>query len=279
MAVTVATRHINSHVETIAYSKEDQVLINDIMYIANETTGADYTGAFVEGWELDEWHELGKRRPSKMIRFTSNGTYTPSVGVKSFQVEMCGAGGGTPALGVVSHANHYSASSGGGSAAYAKFTVRVIPATVTVTVSGATTSNGGASVFGTYCTCIGGSVGIECDTGSSATSVTAFGGNGGSAPSVAGAEIGAAFAGAKGGMAACTSVISQGIMTSGDGGSNPLGIGGARLANVGLNSNWGTVGTASVGYGAGAGGGIEAQNGSTVAVYGRAGIVIITEFF
>lgn len=207
--------------------------------------------------------------------FTSNGTYTPTAGMKYCKIEMVGgggAGGGTS----TAAAGTGAGAGGGGSGAYNFnfFTAATIGASQTVTIgaggvgaTGAVGGNGGATSVGSLLTAPGGAGGSA--RAAQASVVIAIGGNGG----VAGIGGINNFIGQTGGLG-INSAINAG---SGFGGSSFFAGGGAPIG-VAAGFSAGNFAQANSGAG-GSGSAIYGVTGSNVAGgNGGAGIVIITEY-
>lgn len=209
--------------------------------------------------------------------FTSNGTYTPTSGMKYCQIIVLGggaAGGGAASTAATSNT---SCGSGGGAGEYASgiFTAAQIGASKAVTVgaggtgvSGGTGNSGGAtSVGATLISANGGTGGIS--SGASLTVATADGGAGGTG-GTAGDYRCDGYNGGHG-----VSTYSNGLAVipghGGDGGNSYLGPGG-KGALAAANGGGGHV------YGAGGGGALTFGSTANTGGAGTAGIVIITEY-
>lgn len=209
-------------------------------------------------------------------------TYTPTVGMESCILEVCGGGGGGGA--VWSNPSFGLRGSGGGSGGYSQKTARAadiggsqvvivgaggaggVPNGPTATEYHA--GSGGASSVGSLCTANGGQGGIQSDQSFSQL----IGGNGGAA------GTGDCVAGGSAGIGGQFSIIGDGgsahnVTILGQGGPSYFGGGGQS----GNQNGAGSVGSA---YGAGGGGaGAYTQSGMTLSGgAGAAGVVIITEF-
>lgn len=215
--------------------------------------------------------------------FTANTTVTFSEMTKNIRVQIVGGGGGGGGAQATS-AGQVSAAGGGGGGAYADAYMPVPGTSVTLTVGSAGTggsrtgptsgSAGGASAFGSYISCPGGTGGPS----GSATSTTAFyrGMTTQSSPTI-NLPTGGVIISSMRGQSATGSVIlgsstNQGV--GGIGGSSPFGVGG--------NGGGGTVNgtpTAANGYGAGGGGGVEFSSyGGDEGGAGTGGLCIIWEY-
>lgn len=200
--------------------------------------------------------------------FTSNGTYTPTAGMKYCIIECVGGGGGGG--GVTSSAGNNAAGGGGGAGGYSRkvSTAAIIGASQVVTIgplgaagtSGANNgSAGGDTSVGSICIAKGGSGGIGASSSIGAGGAGGVAGTGDFTPTGARGQPGPGFS--TGGLAAGF---------SGGGGANgPFGGGGA--------GGQGGAGGAATNYGAGGGGG-QVGNSSVAGGNGSAGVVIITEY-
>ena len=196
--------------------------------------------------------------------FTSNGTYTPTSGMKYCTIECWGAGGGGG--GATYGASQNSSGGGGGAGGYSRKTVNAatIGASKAVTIgtlgaggaAGANTGTAGtATSVSTICVANGGAGGIGA-----AAPGSGDGGAGGTAGTGDIAAIG--MNGFKGGVGA------SGLF--GAGASTILGSGGAP----GNTSN----GASGSGYGTGGGGANTQNSASKAGGNGTKGYVIITEY-
>lgn len=204
--------------------------------------------------------------------FTSNGTYTPTAGMKYCIIECIGgggAGGGAAATG----AGTTSAGGGGGAGEYARgvfaaFTIGTsqsvtVPAAATG-VSGTTGNTGGTVVVGsTLISAVGGSGGTTAAAAANTLITGAAGGTGGT---------GGSFRsnGSPGYMGFST--LSPGQIKGGAGGNSQYGAGGTDVVAS-------AAGNAASNYGAGGSGAVNYTSQSARAGgNGSAGIVIITEY-
>ena len=212
--------------------------------------------------------------------FTSNGTYTPTSGMKycTIEVQAGGAGGGGAAA---SGATTGAVGGAGGGGGYARKTVTAATIGVSQTVTVGGTANGGAA---------GSNAGTTGNTSSVGAIVSASGG-------VAGAASGAASGfsntqGSNGGVGSSGDFNIHGgagnpsfqgfftgivqLIMSGNGGNSIFGAGAAGQTTSGSQS---LTGNAAVTYGGGGGGGISTGSAAAAAGgNGAAGIVIITEY-
>lgn len=226
----------------------------------------------------------------RITRFTTSGTFTPSAGVRYFEVEVQAAGGGGGGSGSPG-TNQVGIAQGGTGGGYAKAIVTNVTGTYSVTVgaAGAAGTAGGGS---------GGTAGTSSLTGSNVTVSCAggTGGNGGasisSPASATSSQVGggATVTGtsailvevAQGGENSFSSGYSisgngQHWIAGGAGGHSRLGHGGQTLFFMNNQSHAGRV---AVGFGSGGGG--AASTSGTAAQAGAQGapaIVIIKEFF
>ncbi len=206
---------------------------------------------------------------------TANGTYTPLGGTKA-RLRMVGGGGGGG--GVAGGATSVAASGGGASGQYLEHYITGISPLTGGAVSIGTAGGGGAA--GNNAGTAGGDTSVVINgttytaKGGGAASGSAnhdtFGQNGGSIPT--GSTATDITAGANGGPG--VGVNSAALTTSwcfgGNGGSNPLGMGGFG----GSNANGG----AGRGYGAGGGGSSNSVATTNAGGSGTAGVVIIEEW-
>lgn len=182
--------------------------------------------------------------------YTSNDTWSKPTGLKYVEVEVQAGGGGGGASAVTGG----SGGGGGGGYSWKRIAVADLGSTETVTVGAGGTAGsasnggaGGASVFGAHATTTGGSGGVQ-----------AVGGAGG-----------AGGAGSSGTLNRTGQTGATGIATrGGEGGSSPLGFGGASPGTSG--------GLNGISYG---GGGSGSGNTSNNGGVGAAGVVIVTEYY
>lgn len=220
------------------------------------------------------WVQFGAGGLLGIQKFTANGTYTPTPGMKNCIIEYVGGGGGSGVV-VSTTASQTSAVGGGASGSYGKalITAATIGASQAITI-------GAAGVGGSA-----GSAGGAGGTTSVGSILTAPGG-GGSPASVATAtsssDVGAG--GLSGSVATGGNIINtsgeQGAFgfailsktLGGGGGSNPLGSGGQ-------SSGASFTPTSGTGYGAGAGGWANGvSTAAKVGIAGLPGVVIIYEY-
>lgn len=221
-------------------------------------------------------------RTSTTQVFTSNGTYTPTSGMKMAFACAFGAGGGGGGGARQAAANAVSGGGGGGGGGTACgwFTAAMIGASQPITIGTAGTAGaaaaadntaggngggGGQTVFGTLNT--GPSVRAAGGGGGAGGQLASTSGGGGGGGATAGGNATGASGGAGGILASA-----GGTGTSGTANNNPMGgSGGGGGGATGTPGNGGI--SFSGGSGGGAGGGITAANaaqngGVSVAVYG-----------
>lgn len=205
--------------------------------------------------------------------FTSNGTYTPTVGMAYCLIQSIGGGGGGGGTG-----SGFNTASGGGAGEYAQgiFTNASIGASqiITIGAAGSVGANadggtGGTTSVGILITAIGGNGGSKGTTTTIAVTPASLGGTGGT-----GGDFRSQGAPGGGGVQYEVGGVPS-VLFSGAGGSSQFGAGGASLylpsvGNAGLNA---------AGYGSGGGGACNKTGGATQAGgTATAGIVIITEY-
>ncbi|CBJ38347.1 protein of unknown function [Ralstonia solanacearum CMR15] len=206
--------------------------------------------------------------------FTASGTYTPTAGTKSVLVEGCGAGG---AGGGVPIASGTVAAVGGGGSAGSFGKKRILSGfsgvAVTIGAAGAGAANaagtaGGTSSFGSLVTFPGGGGGAV-GTVTSTASVNAVGGTQSNAPTSA--DIASPGWTGKPGIN-----LGGASAFSGSGGDSPYGVAGGY---AGANATYVQNGTAALGFGAGGGGAIGSNSGTTAAGgNGAPGLIIVWEY-
>lgn len=230
--------------------------------------------------------------------FTSGtSTYSPTTGTKVVRLRMVGGGGGSP--GTLGAASSIDLGGGGASGAYVEWWLdpdKSGSPLVVGTGTGNTTITGGTYVIGAAGaagTSGGGAGGTGGDTTIviQGTTFTAKGGIGGNrtgtgstsrqaAPGQVGSGSGANASGTFASLAPLALAGDNGqfgyrttntFAWAGNGGSNPLGLGGRG------QESGNTVGSAGTGYGAGGGGSVSTTNSQTGAA-GTAGVIIIEEY-
>jgi len=211
--------------------------------------------------------------------FTSNGTYTPTSGMKYCVIQCVGGGGGGGGAPDTVINTLVSVGGGGQSGGYAVgvFTAADIGASKAVTVgtggtggNGVSGTNGGNTSVGTLISIQGGSPGSASGTGATAS---ANGGNG------AMTSPGSSYfsTGEFGGTGSIANLGNGTAFTfSGAGGSSILGAGAPQISSPSaLTAN----GTAGGNYGGGGAGAANFTTGSAkTGGNGAPGIVIITEY-
>lgn len=208
-------------------------------------------------------------------KFTSSGTYTPTPGTTKVRIQVVGGGGGSG--GLTGTSNENTVSPGGASAIYVeKFIDGLgIPITGGAVVVGAAGAAGGTNaaggaggnssivINGTTWTSAGGPGGIAGTT----TGATDVGTN--ATATAGGSSVGDVNDGSAGGGSFATRTA-DGRMHLGNGGSNPLGHGGA--------GSTGAAGIAGTGYGSGGGGIGIASVGNKNGGAGAPGVVFVEEW-
>lgn len=206
-----------------------------------------------------------------LVTITTSGTYTPSPGLVEAFVEVC-AGGGSCAL-TTSTGGQFAVSGGGGGGGYAAalLSAATIGASQVATVglggiapvtnSGGNT--GGNSSLGTLVVAtggLGGTIGNSSATLSAAVSV--IGGNG-----TTGTKL------IPGGSSS-TAWGNNSLLIGSAGGGSVFASNGTQAISVGSTQN----GSAGIGFGAGANGGITIGATTATAFAGNPGVIYITEF-
>jgi hypothetical protein len=226
-------------------------------------------------------------RDINIVRFTSNGTYTPTLNTKFIIVEMVGGGGSAGGAPATTLATQGSVGAGGAAGAYLKFlaTDVQIGASQTITigaggvgVAGSAGGAGGTTTFGTLAICTGGAggnvagpstVSEEIGSTASGTSVTLN----------AGTLIKSTL-GQRGGSSSTIVNITTGFSICGQGGNTPLGLPFPNSFSIGI-ANLTSVGATSENFGCGSGG--TCSSGSVqvakTGITGQPGVVIIYEYF
>lgn len=207
--------------------------------------------------------------------FTSNGTYTPTTGMKYCMIEIVGGGGGSGGSGTAGP-DEVSSSAGGGGGGYARKTVTsaTIGVSQVVTIgAGGTAGAAGAGTGGTGGTTSVGAI------------VTATGGTGGLFGAVATPGLLYTNPGTAGGVGSSGDINING---SPGGGSIAIGTGTNALSGFGGSSYFGGgahsvqqghTAIAGLSYGGGAAGGANNINtGQIAGAAGADGVVIITEY-
>jgi len=204
--------------------------------------------------------------------FTSNGTYTPTVGTTKVRATLVGGGGGGGATSAT--ASGSSAAAGGGAAGSAWQGIISNPGVQSVTVgaggfggSGGSGGTGGASSFGSLASVAGGLGGAGVAGTSLVPGIIGGGGNPGFAPTFIAGSIFAAR-----GEAGRVGIMYTNSNGNGGGGGNSIFGGGAQA----ISNASGNPGAAP---GAGGGGGCGyTSSAATTGGAGAAGTVIIEEY-
>lgn len=201
---------------------------------------------------------------------TAGTTYTPTAGTKEILIRMWGGGGGGGGCSAIAGC----AGGGGGSGGYAEYYLTNVGGTYTYAIGGGGAGNSGAA----------GSVGGNTTFNTGVTTITAFGGAGGTF--TAGSAAIKFMPGGAGGVVSTnghvngagvpgddgmTSTVNTVVM-SGEGGSTALG-GAGSGRNTGGNGNAAVPNT-----GSGGGGAATVTATARTGGAGAAGIIIITEF-
>jgi hypothetical protein len=202
-------------------------------------------------------------------RFTTNGTYTPTAGMKYCIVEICGGGGGGGgAGGNVVNAQAVGAGGAGGAYARSFYPAATIGASKAVVIGGG--GAGGIST-GPGDSDNNGSTGGNTTFGGAL--MTAAGGPGGAA--TGGTIYSTSGSNGRPGISTFNTIGTSFCLQGGDGGSNTLGMGGAGASG---DEN----GHSGVGYGCGGGGGAAASGGVSSPGHtggaGLAGYCIVLEY-
>lgn len=220
------------------------------------------------------WQHLVTGQLLAVRVITSSGTYTPTPGMKTARVRMCGGSGGSGAIQNTS-ASQQAAAPGSAAGSYSEgwLTAAQVGASKVATIGaagsagiagGAAAGAGGTTSLGVLMVAPGGGGG---GIGVATAVTTPFQITGGQAGAVAtGGNILNLKGGGGGSSTYCGSAI------TGSGGSNPLGQG---ASGVGI----GLVGVQGSGYGAGSSGSSNDISSATKnGVAGLAGVIIIEEF-
>lgn len=238
---------------------------------------AVYTGApFVGG---------GSLQPGRLLNvqiFTTSGSYTPTVGANTIEVELVGGGGAGGGTGG-SSSGTLSSGPGGGAGGYARKRTQIasltLPVSVTVGAGGTGVTNGsgtagGTSSFGSVLSATGGSGGPV----SAATSVTSTTGtipaSGASGGAGAGGDINGV--GGFGNYA----LLAPSESVSGAGGASYFGAGASFVGGTNAGTQVTANGANAVSPGSGGSGGNTGLNVATATKGGNgaAGIVIVREY-
>jgi hypothetical protein len=207
--------------------------------------------------------------PTKIIAFSSSGTYAPSPGMKFVELILFsgGGGGGSGAVNAAGAAASGGAGGGAGGMAYGQFTAAQIGASQTVTIGAGGT--GGAAISTNATAGNAGGAGGATSVG---TLLKVFGGGGGAGGGLAvasgGGGGGCAFATATSGSGATAGVSSFGVANGG------AGAGAANVSAIYFGSGGGgapaTGGPGTAGgicylgaSGGGSGGGLTTGNATS----------------
>lgn len=228
--------------------------------VDNNTTNPDSGGA--------NWISLSAGRLLNLQIFSANGTYTPTTGTKTIQVEVMG-GGGAGGAAASTGAGQIAGGAGGGAGGRA-IKRMAVPAAQAITIGGGGVGNnstvggaGGTSSFGAIVSATGGVGGNFGTAGAGGGGGGAAGGNG------SGGDINIP-GGAGGGV---FGIGANGIILSGKGADTPYGAGGANISGY-------ATGPSASGLGAGGAGGACAPSsgGAASGGNGSAGLIIIYEY-
>jgi hypothetical protein len=204
--------------------------------------------------------------------FTSSGTYTPTIGTNSIEVEVLGGGGGGGGA-VATSAGQGSIGGGGWSGAFARsrITSGFTGVTITVGAGGAVSSGnaggtGGTSSFGALITAPGGPGG-----GSSIASSSFPSCQGATSASMA-AATGGSILNTPGNPSTIGIIPNLTVCSAGAGAGTMYGSGGYGVS-------FGTAARSASGFGAGGGGAAnQASSAATPGGSGAPGIIIIKEY-
>jgi hypothetical protein len=218
--------------------------------------------------------------------FTASGTYTPgtytvggrSVTASRARVRMIGAGGAGGGC-VATGSGACSVALGGGAGAYAEFSITsgLTAASITIgaagtAVSGETGNTGGNTIFGSICTCAGGTGGLGGGTFGPTAGPNIFNTqSGAAAPTISGTGVTPILAAPGWFSKNPAAILSASSCYSSAGADSPYGVGGGGQGNG--------VGGGASGYGAGGGGSantasLAARSGGV----GANGLIIVDEF-
>lgn len=240
--------------------------------LLEQTGGANQVGPATQSQHAMQLGQAVGRLLNIQV-FTTSGTYTPTPGTTSIEVEMVGGGGGSGGCAATS-STQASGSAGGSSGSYGRgrFTAG-FGGGLAVTIGaggggGAAGANnggsGGTTSLGSLMSCPGGSFTVG---GAAVTPPIIMSAQSGTSGAPTGANVVAVPGQAGGNAFAMTTTSLQG----GAGGSNPLGTGGWAATATGR--------TSPSGYGAGGGGAVALSSTAAQAgASGAPGIVIIREY-
>jgi hypothetical protein len=226
-----------------------------------------------------KWSLISQKRSVNIQVFTASGTYTPAIGARSAHFRLIGGGGaGGSSAGAASSSG---AGGGGASGSYLEKVIDLYLATTafTVTIGAA----GAAAASGNNA---GGTGGNTTVAATGITTLQANGGTGG-----AGSGTAAATFVITAGGAAPTAPSTGDLNTQGQAGGTGLrvsatvampGWGAASPFGDGAPPPTGTAtsaGVAAIAYGAGGSGALSIGNSNAAGGAGKAGVVVVTEFF
>jgi hypothetical protein len=207
--------------------------------------------------------------------FTASGTYTPTPGTTSYEVEAQGPGGSSGGN-VATSSSQVACSAGGGSGAYAKVRYNSVPTSQTVTIgapgaassAGGVGNAGGTTSFGALVSVPGGPATVAGSAVANTLTTLISATGSGTAPTITGGTVLAKSSSSIGGPGFALS----GLTAGGIGASSLLGIGGASSQGV-------QNGLPPTGYGAGSSGCSSAPSTSaTASTVAGPSIVIVREY-
>lgn len=208
--------------------------------------------------------------------FTADGTYTPTTGCKAVRIRLVGGGGGGG--GGQGAGSSVALGGGGASGAYIEKWIDPNPGAA---ITGGAVTIGAAGSAGTGSSASAGGTGGDTSVVVQTVTYTAKGGTGGSGMASGSSLItagrgqvqtGSTSADFESGEPGSAGIRLSGTQGSpGNGGSNPLGAGGAG------NDSVNTAGDDARGYGGGGGGGTATSSNANGGA-GTAGVVIIEEY-
>lgn len=290
----VDTTFIGGVIDTTTPTDDNHVMVinNDTEQVTIVPDGTSGQVLTTDGNGNLSWESL----TTNVQVFTTSGTYTPTPGLMFVLVRISGGGGGgggSPDLST--SVNFVGPAAGGGGGGY---TEQVFPASsigvsqpVTIGAGGTAGSatggdggNGGTTSFGSLLSATGGAGGLGTGSGVANDSVVnvSAGGIGGSGTSGY-LNITGQFGGGCSGFTITTLSVANPaalVAEGGAGGSNPIGIGGAKV-NAAANGQTGISGSPGTGFGGGGGGGASVYNPVAAGQAGGAGsggVIIIQEF-
>ncbi len=213
-----------------------------------------------------------------VVTITASGTYTPSAGTKKVLVEVIGAGGGGQGAGAVRVVG-----GGGGSGAYVKALITSLAASYPVTVgtggagttatsAGQISNSGGATTFGSFITCGGGSGGVADMTTSATTGASCIAGGGQPGAVTTVTTAGVKYITVQNGSRGSFGTAVHPNYLGGNGGVSPLGSGGKGGATAPADTTFNASG-----YGGGGGGNTSVTTAASGGNGGN-GVVIVWEY-